>query len=112
MFYRPQRKCRHCLDPYANDVLSSSFSLSTQSVIFDEISLPDLSVAECSTKNANHSFQVRKTLFDSDLFHHRSAREEEEERRCALDRFGRKEKGESISVWLHTRTIGRCSESA
>lgn len=30
-----------------------------QSVIFDEINLPDLSVAECSTKNANHSFQVK-----------------------------------------------------
>jgi hypothetical protein len=29
-------------------------------VIFDEISLPDLSVAECSIKNANHSFQVRR----------------------------------------------------
>ena len=35
------------------------FSLQIQSVIFDEISLPDLSVAECSIKNANHSFQVR-----------------------------------------------------
>lgn len=32
-----------------------------QSVIFDEIGLPDLSVAECSTKNANHSFQVNIT---------------------------------------------------
>lgn len=31
-------------------------------MIFDEISLPDLSVAECSTKNANHSFQVKKTV--------------------------------------------------
>uniref|UniRef100_K1QXV0 diacylglycerol kinase (ATP) n=1 Tax=Magallana gigas TaxID=29159 RepID=K1QXV0_MAGGI len=29
-----------------------------QSVIFDEIELTDLSVAECSTKNINHSFQV------------------------------------------------------
>lgn len=29
-----------------------------QSVIFDEIDLTDLSVAECSTKNENHSFQV------------------------------------------------------
>ncbi|KAK8725321.1 hypothetical protein OTU49_010814, partial [Cherax quadricarinatus] len=29
----------------------------TRSVIFDEIHLTDLSVAECSTKNVNHSFQ-------------------------------------------------------
>ncbi|KAM7301569.1 putative diacylglycerol kinase [Ixodes scapularis] len=29
-----------------------------QSVIFEEIDLTELSVAECSTKNANHSFQV------------------------------------------------------
>ena len=33
-----------------------------QSVIFDEIGLTELSVAECSTKNANHSFQVRRRL--------------------------------------------------
>ena len=32
--------------------------LLTQSVIFDEIALTELSVAECSTKNANHSLQV------------------------------------------------------
>lgn len=31
-----------------------------QSIIFDEIELTDLSVAECSTKNINHSFQVSK----------------------------------------------------
>lgn len=33
-----------------------------QSVIFDEIELTDLSVAECSTKNINHSFQVSLLL--------------------------------------------------
>ena len=33
-----------------------------QSIIFDEIELVDLSVAECSTKNVNHSFQVNFNL--------------------------------------------------
>jgi hypothetical protein len=33
-----------------------------QAVIFDEIDLSDVSFAECSVKNANHSFQVRQTL--------------------------------------------------
>lgn len=36
-------------------------------MIFDEISLPDLSVAECSTKNANHSFQVKKKTVHSPI---------------------------------------------
>ena len=34
-----------------------------QSSIFDEIELTDLSVAECSTKNINHSFQVRTLVY-------------------------------------------------
>ncbi|XP_056006350.1 diacylglycerol kinase delta-like isoform X7 [Ostrea edulis] len=34
------------------------YAKDTKSVIFDEIELTDLSVAECSTKNINHSFQV------------------------------------------------------
>ncbi|GAB6019773.1 hypothetical protein CHUAL_001321 [Chamberlinius hualienensis] len=34
------------------------YAKDTKSVIFDEIDLNDLSVAECSTKNVNHSFQV------------------------------------------------------
>ncbi|XP_071543284.1 diacylglycerol kinase delta isoform X2 [Panulirus ornatus] len=33
------------------------YAKDTKSVIFDEINLTDLSVAECSTKNINHSFQ-------------------------------------------------------
>ncbi|XP_053652287.1 diacylglycerol kinase delta isoform X3 [Cherax quadricarinatus] len=33
------------------------YAKDTKSVIFDEIHLTDLSVAECSTKNVNHSFQ-------------------------------------------------------
>ncbi|CAL4066650.1 unnamed protein product, partial [Meganyctiphanes norvegica] len=33
------------------------YAKDTKSVIFDEIELTDLSVAECSTKNINHSFQ-------------------------------------------------------
>ncbi|XP_042219115.1 diacylglycerol kinase eta-like isoform X2 [Homarus americanus] len=33
------------------------YAKDTKSVIFDEIHLTDLSVAECSTKNINHSFQ-------------------------------------------------------
>lgn len=43
-----------------NHWISVLLFLEIQSVIFDEISLPDLSVAECSIKNANHSFQVRR----------------------------------------------------
>lgn len=34
------------------------FNLVLQAVIFDEIELTDLCLAECSTKNVNHSFQV------------------------------------------------------
>ncbi|XP_060578778.1 diacylglycerol kinase delta-like isoform X3 [Ruditapes philippinarum] len=34
------------------------YAKDTKSSIFDEIELTDLSVAECSTKNINHSFQV------------------------------------------------------
>ncbi|XP_063428403.1 diacylglycerol kinase delta-like isoform X2 [Mytilus trossulus] len=34
------------------------YAKDTKSGIFDEIELTDLSVAECSTKNINHSFQV------------------------------------------------------
>ncbi|XP_062576598.1 diacylglycerol kinase delta-like [Saccostrea cucullata] len=34
------------------------YAKDTKSAIFDEIELTDLSVAECSTKNINHSFQV------------------------------------------------------
>lgn len=34
------------------------YAKDTKSVIFEEIDLTELSVAECSTKNANHSFQI------------------------------------------------------
>ncbi|XP_074657542.1 diacylglycerol kinase delta-like isoform X2 [Tubulanus polymorphus] len=34
------------------------YAKDTMSVIFDEIALHNLSIAECSTKNVNHSFQV------------------------------------------------------
>ncbi|KAL5005462.1 hypothetical protein ScPMuIL_018918 [Solemya velum] len=34
------------------------YAKDTKSVVYDEIELTDLSVAECSTKNINHSFQV------------------------------------------------------
>ncbi|XP_059351819.1 diacylglycerol kinase eta-like isoform X4 [Daphnia carinata] len=53
------------------------YAKDTKSVIFDEISLPDLSVAECSTKNANHSFQVI-TPFRSLVLCAESRREMEE----------------------------------
>lgn len=33
-------------------------SISLQSALYDDIDLSNLSVAECSTKNINHSFQV------------------------------------------------------
>ncbi|XP_046456787.1 diacylglycerol kinase delta-like isoform X5 [Daphnia pulex] len=53
------------------------YAKDTKSVIFDEISLPDLSVAECSIKNANHSFQVI-TPFRSLVLCAESRREMEE----------------------------------
>lgn len=34
------------------------YAKDTKSVIFEEVDLTELSVAECSTKNANHSFQI------------------------------------------------------
>ena len=34
--------------------------LSFQDAVFNEIELTDLTLAECSIKNANHSFQVSK----------------------------------------------------
>lgn len=42
-----------------------------QSVIFDEIQLLDVSIAECSVKNVNHSFQVSPS--PEDKFHLRSS---------------------------------------
>ncbi|XP_063598008.1 uncharacterized protein LOC134774613 [Penaeus indicus] len=48
-----------------------------KSVIFDEIELSDLSVAECSTKNVNHSFQCI-TPFRSLVLAAESRREMEE----------------------------------
>jgi len=38
--------------------LINMFNPVLQAVIFDEIELTDLCLAECSTKNVNHSFQV------------------------------------------------------
>ena len=49
-------------------VTSFHFFSLLQSVIFDEIALPDLSVAECSTKNVNHSFQVTALFTEVNLF--------------------------------------------
>jgi hypothetical protein len=38
-----------------------------QAVIFDEIDLSDLSFAECSIKNVNHSFQVSPAILQNPL---------------------------------------------
>lgn len=39
--------------------VQKNISFYFQSAIFEEVDLTDLSIAECSIKNVNHSFQVR-----------------------------------------------------